>query len=73
MRNAAVDKEWEKLEKLLAWQNDHGEEQKGGGHPGSTKREKESPFCFADGHLSSKNTELEPKYPTYEGWGCAPR
>ena len=27
---AAVDKEWEKLEKLLAWQSKQREEQKGG-------------------------------------------
>ena len=52
---AAVDKEWEKLEKLLAWQSKQSEEQKGG-HSGSTKRENESPLCHIDGHLSSQQS-----------------
>ena len=32
------------------------------GRSGSTKRAKDSPFCSSDGHLSSQNVELEPKY-----------
>ena len=51
-------------EKSLAIGQD--EEQKGR-HSGSTKREKESPLCCIDGHLSSKNAELEPKYQKYRG------
>ena len=64
---AAVDKEWEKLQKLPA--NDLGEEQKKGGcSSGSTRRAKNRPFCFADGHLSSqKSAEYEPKYEKYKG------
>ena len=51
---AAVDKEWEKLEKLPAWQMTKAK----------SKREvilearrdkKESPRCYTDGHLSSQN------------------
>ena len=31
------------------------------------KRAKHSPFCYVDGHLSSKNAELVPKYQKYNG------
>ena len=34
-----------------------GQEQKGG-HAEGTERQKESPLCYIDGHLSPKNTEL---------------
>ena len=42
------------------------DEEQGGGHPGRTKV-KESPLCYIDGHLSSQNAELEPKYQEYKG------
>ena len=32
------------------------------GHSGSTIREKKSPLCYNDGHLSSQKMELEPKF-----------
>ena len=39
-----------------------------GGYSGSTKRHKESPLCYIiDGHLSSQNAELEPKFQKYRG------
>ena len=64
---AAVDKEWEKLEKLPARQLTKVKSKKKS-YPGSTVRGKNSPFCYADGHLSSrKNAELEPKYQKYKG------
>ena len=50
---AAVDKEWEKLEKLPAWQLNKVKS-KEGGYSGSRKRQKESPICDIDGHLSSQ-------------------
>jgi len=50
---AGVDKEWKKLETIPAWQLDNMKKQKGG-YSGSTKRQKESPLCFIDGHLSSQ-------------------
>ena len=50
---AAVDKEWEKLEKLQAWQLNKVKS-KEGGYSGSRKRQKESPICDIDGHLSSQ-------------------
>ena len=50
---AAVDKEWEKLEKLPAWQMTEVKQQKKG-HPRSTERAKNSPCCCADGHPSSQ-------------------
>ena len=49
----AVDKAWEKLERLPALLFKEGKEQEEG-HSGSTKRVKNSPFCYADGHLSSQ-------------------
>ena len=48
---AAVDKEWKKLETVPAWNLEKSQEQKGG-YSGSTKRQKESPLCFIDGHMS---------------------
>ena len=50
---AAVDKEWEKLGKIAAWQMIKVKKQKGG-HPGSAEGAKNSSFCCADGHLSSQ-------------------
>ena len=63
---AAVDKEWKKLETTPAWQPDKGIEQKKGGYSGSTKRQKESPLCCIDGHLSSQNAEEEPKNKSFK-------
>ena len=54
----AVDKEWEKLKKLPAWQLTKVKNKKGG-HSGSTKGEKNSPCCYADGHLSSQKCRFE--------------
>ena len=50
---AAVDKEWEKLGKLPAWQLNNAQNKKGVILE-AQKREKNSPFCYADGHLSSQ-------------------
>ena len=64
---AAVCKEWERLEKWPAWQMTKVKS-KSSGHPRGTERTKNSPFCHADGHLSSpKIAELEPKYQKYTG------
>ena len=49
---AAVDKEFEKLGKLPAWQLTKVKSKRE--DSGSTKRAKNSPFCYADGHLSSQ-------------------
>ena len=38
-----------------------------GGHSGSTKRQKETPLCYTDGHLSLKKAELETKFQKYKG------
>ena len=37
------------------------------GYSGSTKRQKESPLCFIDGHLSSQNAELQQKLQKFQG------
>ena len=49
---AAVDKEWKKLEKTPAWQLDSFKSKKRD-YSVSTQRQKESPLCYIDGHLSS--------------------
>ena len=62
-----VDTEWEKLDKLTAWQMTNVKSNRNV-ISGSTKGAKNSPFCHADGHLSSqKNAELEPKFQTFQG------
>ena len=50
---AAVDKEWEKLEKLLAWQMTKNQEQKRGQSRGA-ERGKDSSLCHADGHMPAQ-------------------
>ena len=45
----AVNKEWKKLETIPANGN---VKSKKGGYSGSTKRQKESPLCHIDGHMS---------------------
>ena len=54
----AVDKEWEKLEKLPAWQLDQVKSKKRG-HSRGTKIEKNnSPLSYTDGHLSSQKCRV---------------
>ena len=43
---AAVDKEWKKIETIPAW--DLVCKQQKGGYPGSTKRQQESSLCLID-------------------------
>ena len=45
----AVDKEWEEPETTPAWQLEKVKSEK---EVGNTKREKESPLCYTDGHVS---------------------
>ena len=47
---AAVEKEWEKARENTGMAADESQKQEGG-HPGSTKRQKESPICNIDGHM----------------------
>ena len=46
---AAVDKEWKKLETIPAWNLENVKSK--GSCSGSTKRQKEGPLCFIDGHM----------------------
>ena len=55
-----------RLEKLPAW-NLGKVKSKKEAHSVEAQREKESPLCYIDGHLSSQNSELEPKYQKYQG------
>ena len=50
---AAVDKEWKQRETIPAWQLDKVKSKKRGCSR-STKRQKESPLCHNEGHLSSQ-------------------
>ena len=59
---AAVKKNLEKLEKIPAWQMDKVKSKKRC-FSGSTKREKESPLCCIDGHLSSQECRVRTKAP----------
>ena len=51
--NVAVDMEWKRLETIPAWQLGKVKCKKEV-TPGSTQRQKESPLCCIDGHLSSQ-------------------
>ena len=58
---SAVDKEWKELEAVPAWQLDKVKSKKRG-YSGSTRREKKSPLCYTDGHLSSQMRSWIPKF-----------
>ena len=51
---------------------EQGEEQKGG-YSGSTMREKESPRCYIDGHLSSQKCGAGTKGPKVQRASRAPK
>ena len=55
-----------RLEKLPAWSLGKVKSKKEA-HSVEAQREKESPLCHTDGHLSSQNSELEPKDQKYQG------
>ena len=68
----AVDKEWKKLETIPAWNLEKSPEQKGG-YSGSTKRQKESPPCYIDGHLSSQKWRVRTQITEVQRQSRAPR
>ena len=68
---AAVDKEWEKLDNLPAWQMAKSKEPKGG--PRGTERAKNSPSCCAAGHLSSQECGVGTIFSAVQRPGCTPR
>ena len=47
-----------KLETIRAWDLGESQEQEGG-YSRSTKRQKESPLCYIDGHLSPQKRGVE--------------
>ena len=69
---AAVDKEWEKLEKLPAWQLNNVKSKKQV-ISGSTKSEKEGPLCYITGHLSSQECGVRTKVPQVQRMSRAQR
>ena len=70
---AAVNKEWEKLEKIPAWQMDKVKSKKDVILL-STRSEKESPLCCIDGHLSFQELpNKKQKHQKYKRTSRAPR
>ena len=69
---AAVDREWEELEKLPVWHMTIVNSKKGC-LSGSTKRAKNSPCCYADGHLSSQECGVRTEVSEIQSPGCTPR
>ena len=67
---AAVDKEWKKRETIPAWQVDKVDSKKRG-YSGGTKRQKESPLCYIEGHLSSQKCGVGGKASTIQRTSCA--
>ena len=69
---AAVDKEWEKLEKIPAWdttkvrnKSDVIDEARKEGHKSS--------LCLTDGHVSFEEYRIGDKAPKIQRSGCTPR
>ena len=58
---AAVDKEWKKLKTISSLAVGQSKEQKGG-YSGSTERQRESPLCNIDGHVSSQKCGVRTKF-----------
>ena len=54
---AAVDKEWNKLETIPAWQLDKVKSTKEGCSEG-TERQTKNPLCYIDGHMSSRKCRI---------------
>ena len=54
---AAVDKGWKKLETIPMATGESQEQE--GGHSRSTKRQKESPLCYTDGHMPPQKMRKE--------------
>ena len=63
-------KKWKKLETIPAWNLD-SQEQKGG-YSGSSKRQKESPLCYIDGHLSPQKRGVGTKITEVQRQSRAP-
>ena len=66
---AAVDKEWEKLEKILAWDTNKRQTQISGDRWSKDEGRKSS-FCFTDGHLSFEERRLGDKEPKIQRSSC---
>ena len=69
---AAVKKAWNKLETVSAWQLNECQEQQGG-HPRGTQRQKESPLCYTDVHMSSQEFGVGTKLSEVQRSCRAPR
>ena len=53
---SAMDEEWKKLETTPAWNLESQEQE--GGYSSSTKRQRESPLCHVDGHMSPQKMRI---------------
>ena len=69
---AAVDEEWEKLEKMPAWELDKVKSKKDAILE-AQKKKKESPLWYFDGHLSYQECGVRTKAPKTQRTSRAPR
>ena len=56
---AAVDKEWKKIDTIPVWQMEKIKSKIKRDYSRSTKRQKESPLCYIDGHVSPRKTRTK--------------
>ena len=68
----AVDKEVGEAQKITSMANSQSKDQKKG-HPRGTEGAKNSPFCYADGHLSSQECGLGTNISEIQRPGCTPK
>ena len=64
---AAIDKEWEKLEKLPAWQMTKVKSKKEVIHEAQNEGRTVRSLCYADGLRSRQKLELDQKFQKYKG------
>ena len=69
---AAVDKEWEKLEKISAWNLTKVRSKKRGDRWSKDEGRKSS-FCLTDGHMSFEECRIGDKAPKIQRSSCTPR
>ena len=59
---AAVDKEWKKLDRQSQHGNWRQSKKQEGSCSRSTRRQKESPFCYTGGHMTPQKRGVRTKY-----------
>ena len=70
---AAVDKEWEKLEKISAWNLTDKSQKQERGDRWSKDEGRKSSFRLTDGHVSFEECRIGGKTPKIQRSSCSPR